>query len=110
MRRYILDAQRNAISHHEDNQLRDFIEWGGKSNEKPISYSSIEKTFFSLFIGKEMLSTPFYAVNAQGDNPRELERRQVVRLMNMVAEAYYTGGKYDFSRNVEKIEHKIRKG
>ena len=40
MRRYILDAQRNAISHHEDNKLRDYIEWGGKRNEKPLSYSS----------------------------------------------------------------------
>jgi hypothetical protein len=30
MRRYILDAQRSAISHHEENKLRDFIEWGGK--------------------------------------------------------------------------------
>jgi HNH endonuclease len=33
MRRYILDAQRNAISHNEENKLRDFIEWGGKRGE-----------------------------------------------------------------------------
>jgi hypothetical protein len=38
MRRYILDAQRNAISHHQENKLRDFIEWGGKSNEKPYRF------------------------------------------------------------------------
>ena len=77
MRRYILDAQRNYISHHEENKLRDFIEWGGKGGDKPISYSSVEKTIYSLFIGKEMLETPFYGVSTQGENPRDLERRDV---------------------------------
>jgi HNH endonuclease len=110
MRRYILDAQRNAISHHEDNKLRDFIEWGGKGGIKPVSYSSVEKTFFSQFIGKEMLETPFYGVTAQGENPRELERRQIVRLMSLIADAYFTDGKYDFSRGADKLENKVQKG
>jgi hypothetical protein len=110
MRRYVLDAQRNAISHNERNKLRDFIEWGGKRGEKPISYSSIEKTFFSQFIGKEMLETSFYGVSAQGENPRELEKRQIVKLMSSVAEAFYTGGKYDFARGTDKLENKIQKG
>jgi hypothetical protein len=30
--------------------------------------------------------------------------------MSLVAEAYYANGKYDFSRTVEKIEHRLRKG
>jgi hypothetical protein len=110
MRRYVLDAQRNAISHNERNKLRDFIEWGGKRGEKPISYSSIEKTFFSQFIGKEMLETSFYGVSARGENPRELEKRQIVKLMSSVAEAFYTGGKYDFARGTDKLENKIQKG
>lgn len=82
MRRYILDAQRNAISHHEDNKLRDFIEWSGKGNGKPLSYYTIENTFFSLLLGKDMLESPFYGVNAQGENPRELEMRRIVRLIS----------------------------
>lgn len=110
MRRYILDAQRNAISHHEDNKLRDFIEWGGKGGDKPISYSSVEKTFFSQFIGKEMLDTPFHGVTAQGENPRELERRQIVKLMTLIADAYFSEGKYDFSRGTDKLENKVLKG
>lgn len=110
MRRYVLDAQRNAISHHDDNKLRDFIEWGGKGGDKPISYSTIEKTFFSLFIGKEMLAVPFYGVNSDGDNLRDLERRQLVRLMSLIADAYYAGGKFDFSRGVDRIESKVQKG
>jgi hypothetical protein len=110
MRRYILDAQRNAISHHEDNKLRDFIEWGGKGGDKPISYSSVEKTFFSQFIGKEMLDTPFQGVTAQGENPRELERRQIVKLMTLIADAYFSEGKYDFTRGTDKLENKVLKG
>ncbi|NUY03542.1 HNH endonuclease [Paraburkholderia youngii] len=110
MRRYVLDAQRNAISHHEDNKLRDFIEWGGKGTDKPISYSSIEKTFFSQFLGKDMLESPFYGVNAEGENPRDLERRQMVQLMSLIAEKFYTDGKYDFERGVDRIESKVQKG
>lgn len=110
MRRYILDAQRNSISHSEDNKLRDFIEWGGKGGEKPISYSSVEKTFFSQFIGKDMLETSFYGVSAQGENPRDLERRQIVQLMSLIADAYYTDGKYDFARGSDKLENKVQKG
>jgi hypothetical protein len=110
MRRYILDAQRNAISHSEENKLRDFIEWGGKGGDKPISYSSIEKTFFSQFIGKEMLETPFYGVSVLGENPRDLERRQIVKLMTLIAEAFYTDRKYDFARGTDKLENKIQKG
>jgi hypothetical protein len=78
MRRCVLDAQRNAISHSEENKLRDFVEWGGKGGDKPISYSSVEKTFFSQFIGKDMLETSFYGPSAQDENPREMERRQIL--------------------------------
>jgi HNH endonuclease len=110
IKRYILDAQRNSVSHHDDNKLRDFIEWSGKGGIKPVSYSSIEKTFFSYFIGKEMLSTPFYGVSLDGDNPRELERSQLVRLMSMIAKAYYTDNKFNFDIGVDRIENKIQKG
>jgi hypothetical protein len=57
-----------------------------------------------------MLESAFYGVNAQGENPRELEMRQIVRLMSMIAEAYYANGKYDFTRSMEKIENRLRKG
>lgn len=110
IRRYILDFQRNAISHHEENRLRDYIEWGGKGGDKPISYSTIEKTFFSLFVGKEMLETPFHGIGPDGENPRDLERQQIVRLMSLIADAYYTGDKFDLQRGVDRIENKVQKG
>jgi hypothetical protein len=57
-----------------------------------------------------MLETPFYGLDAEGENTRELERRQIVRLMSMIAVAYYTDGKYAFDRGVDKIESKVQKG
>ncbi len=58
MKRYILDAIRDSITHHPDNRLRDFIDFGGRGKEKPLSYSTIEKTFYSLFIYQDLLDTP----------------------------------------------------
>lgn len=57
-----------------------------------------------------MLDTSFYGVTPQGENPRELERRQIVRLMSMIADAYFTNGKYDFARGSDKLESKVQKG
>jgi hypothetical protein len=83
---------------------------GRQEQRKAISFSSIEKDIFLTVHWKRELKNPFYGLNAQGENPRELESRQIVRLISMVAEAYYANGKYDFSRSVEKIEHRLKKG
>jgi len=48
--KYILDDARIGIIHHPENKLKDFVEFSGKEGEKPLSYSTIEKTAFSLFI------------------------------------------------------------
>lgn len=50
MRRYVLDAQRNEITYHHDNRLRDFIEMGGKGQDRPIFYSTVEKAIYSQMI------------------------------------------------------------
>jgi hypothetical protein len=57
-----------------------------------------------------MLDTPFHGVTAQGENPRELERRQIVKLMTLIADAYFSEGKYDFTRGTDKLENKVLKG
>lgn len=41
VKRYAIDAVRAAITHHQDNRLVPFVEFGGKSTEKPLSYSTI---------------------------------------------------------------------
>ncbi len=108
IKKYVLDAVRNSITHHPDNLLKDYIEFGGKAKEKPISYSSIEKTFYSHFIYGDILETPLNYGMEEGTNPRELEKEQILRLMNIIAERIYIG-KYDPSIGSARIESNVQK-
>ena len=109
MKKYILDASRNGITESTDNLLRPYIEHGGKSKEKPLSYSTVEKTFYSFFIYQGLLITPLDYKEDEGKNPRELEKKQLVKLMNIIAQEIYEN-KYDFSIGSAKIENKIQQG
>lgn len=109
MKKYILDWTRSSITHHRDNKLRDFIEYGGRGTEFPISYSTVEKTFYSFFIGSDLLSTRFNHRAEEGLNPRALEIEQIVGLMNIVAEEIFIG-KFDPAIGTSRIESKIIKG
>lgn len=109
MRRYILDAVRDAITHNPDNKLKDYIEFGGKGKERPLSYSSVEKTFYSFFIYGDALETPLNHMMEENDNPRELEKEQIQKLMNLVAERVYAG-KYDPAIGTARVESQIQKG
>ncbi|HEY1661427.1 MAG TPA: HNH endonuclease [Verrucomicrobiae bacterium] len=106
MKKYILDWVRSTISHNKDNKLRDFIEYGGRSSEFPLSYSTIEKTFYSFFIGSDLLATRFNHRAEEGQNPRQLEIEQIVMLMNIIAEEIFIG-KFDPSIGTSRIENKI---
>lgn len=109
VKRYILDNARDAITHSENNRLRDYIEIAGKSTEKPFSYSAIEKTIYSKFISTLVLETPWnYKVDVD-ENPRSIEINQISRLMSIIAETIYIG-KYDDERGTSKIENLIQKG
>jgi len=89
MRRYVLDAQRNDITYHPENRLREFIEMGGKGTERPLSYSAVEKAIYSQTICGKMLETPDNHLADTGDNPRDLERDQLVRLLNIIADRIF---------------------
>jgi hypothetical protein len=107
--RYVLDGIRNAITFSSENKLRDYIDNAGKGHEKPFSYSTIEKTFYSKFIGPTMLETPWNHRSEQGENPRTMEVAQVVRLMSLISEKIYMG-KYDEEIGTSKLEYKVQKG
>lgn len=109
VKRYAIDAVRAAITHHPDNELIQFVEFGGKSTEKPLSYSTIEKTFLSFFVYPQLLATPLNHRLDDGENPRALEVDQVVQLMSLIAEQIYVG-EYDFEIGTGQIENKIQKG
>lgn len=57
VKKYILDAQRDRIIRDSDNKLKDYVDFGGRGKEKPLSYSTIEKTFYSFFIHQNPLET-----------------------------------------------------
>lgn len=109
MQRYIIDAVRDSITHNSENRLKDYIEFGGKGKERPVSYSSIEKTFFSFFISNEALQTPLNYRAEEGQNPRSLERDQITRLMNIVADNVLAHD-FDFTLGTNKLESKVQKG
>jgi hypothetical protein len=109
LKRYALDAVRAAITHHPDNTLTSYVEFGGKSAEKPLSYSTIEKTFLSFFIYPDVLDTPLNWRAEDGLNPRTLEVDQVVRLMNLVAETILVD-QYEMERGSARLESKVQKG
>ncbi|MCE7901816.1 MAG: HNH endonuclease [Gammaproteobacteria bacterium PRO9] len=109
MKRFILDAVRDAITSDADNKLRDFIDYGGRGKERPLSYSTVDKTFYSFFIHQGVLSTPLNFSAENGENPRELETSQIVRLMNILAEELYLG-QFDPEVGTDKIESRLQKG
>jgi hypothetical protein len=109
MKRYILDAVRDGITHHPDNSLIEYVDFGGRGQEKPLSYSTIDKTFYSFFIYQELLETSLDYRMEEGENPRELEKEQILRLMNIIAEEIYVG-KFDPAIGTYRIENRIQKG
>ncbi len=109
MKRYVIDNQRNAILYDPENRLRDYVEMGGKGTDRPVSYSAVEKAIYSQLISGAMLETPDDYKLEEGDNPRDLERRQIVRLLNILADRIYIG-KYDFEVGSGKLESKVQKG
>ena len=109
MKRYILDAVRDYITHHQENKLKEFIDFGGRGKEKPLSYSTLDKTFYSFFIYKDVLDTPINYQLEEGENPRELEKEQILWLVNIIAEEIFVG-KFDPDIGSYRIENRIQKG
>jgi len=109
LKRYIIDDVRDSITHDPENRLREYIDLGGRGKEKPFSYSTIEKTFYSFFIYQEALETPLDYRLADGENPRELEKEQIRDLMNIIADEIYIE-KFDPDLGTSQIESKVQKG
>ncbi len=107
IKRFVLDDVRTTVIHSPENKLKDYVEFGGKATEKPLSYNTVEKTFFSFFIHKEPMSVPMDHKLEIGENPRQLEKEQLIRLMNVFAEEIFIG-KYDFERGSYRVEEALR--
>lgn len=102
VKRFILDYVRNEIINHKYNKLKDYIAFGGKEHDKPVSYSAVNRTFFSLLLSKDVIDVrPYF-------NPkRENEINNMVRLMSIVTEEVLPEYKFDIGS--WKIEEAVRK-
>ena len=107
IRKYIIDSIKHTITHSPENKLKAFIDFEGKSKNLPISYSAFEKTFLSTFIdSKLILDTNLNYKIDEGENPREVEITQIIKLLNIIAERVYIG-KFNPEVGVTRIEQKI---
>jgi len=109
MERYIIDAQRDAITHDQKNALLEFVEWAGKGADRPLSYNTIERSFFREFLYKKALDIPIDAGIEEGTNPRQLEREQMVRLMTLFAEVFFVG-QWDPELGGHRVESRVQSG
>ncbi|MGD0358600.1 MAG: HNH endonuclease signature motif containing protein [Terracidiphilus sp.] len=109
MARYIIDSQRDAITHDSSNKLREFVEWSGKGAERPLAYNSIERSFYKEFLYKKALDSPLDEGMEQGRNPRVLERLQLIRLMSIFADVFFVNS-WDPEIGGNKIENRVLHG
>jgi len=109
MQKYIVDSVRDAITYNKENVLMEFVEMAGKSADRPLAYSALERTFFKEFIYKKALEVPLDEGLEQGVNPRALERDQLVRLMTLFAKIVFVGY-WNPEIGGQKLEYKLQKG
>jgi len=115
-----LDMEKN-LNHYLKARIRDFkapenkffkfVEMEkARSRTLPISYDSVEKTFFRWFIDSTPCEVDIYECENQGKPyPRDIEAKNVVKLMNLLAEKTLEN-KFDKNIGAYKIEEQIRKG
>ena len=109
MTRYIVDAQRDWITHDSTNKLLEFVEWAGRSGNRPLAYTTIERSFFKEFLFGKALDTRIDHGLEQGSNPRQLEREQLVRVMSLVADVFFVNH-WDPEVGGRRLETRIQRG
>lgn len=110
IRTYIINSQKNAITRSQDNKLQSYINFEGRGNSLPLSYSTFEKTLLAAFVNsKTILSSPINFKVEEGLNPRMLEKEQIIRLCNILADELLID-KYDDEIGTYRIENNIVSG
>lgn len=107
--KYILDAVRDRITRDPGNRLMDYVEWAGKTADLPLSYSTVEKTFYSELLHMRPLDTPLEMGMETGLNPRHLEHEQMVRLMSLFARIFFDNS-WNPDVGGRKLEDRVLKG
>jgi len=94
IKRFILDALRNGVTSDPQNNLMDFIDLGGPRKRASAFVQRDREDLYSFFVYQEVLKTPINYRVEEGENPRALEHRQILRLMNLIAQEIYVN-KFD---------------
>ena len=109
VQKYIVDWVRDSVNYHPDNRLKEYVEWAGRKGDRPLAYSTVEKTFFAEFLYKYALDKPIALGMDRGDNPRILEQEQLVRMMNLYADIFCVA-KWDPDLGGRRLEARVRAG
>lgn len=105
----IINSIKNQITHSPENKLRTYIDFEGRAKELPISYSAFDKTFLTILLSSsKILTTPINYRIDEGKNPREIEQKQIIHLLNIIAEEIYID-KFKPEIGVYRIEQRIIK-
>ena len=109
VQKYIVDWVRDSVNYHRDNRLKEYVEWAGKKGDRPLAYAALERTFFAEFLHKYAVDTPIAFGMDRGDNPRMIERDQLVRLMSLYADIFFVG-QWDPDLGGRRLEGRLQKG
>ena len=109
VQKYIVDWVRDSVNYHRDNRLKEYVEWTGKKGDRPLAYAALERTFFAEFLYKHALDTPIALGMDRGDNPRMIERDQLVRLMSLYADIFFVR-QWDPDLGGRQLETRLQKG
>lgn len=105
----ITNSIKNQITHSSKNKLRTYIDFEGRAKELPISYSAFDKTFLTILLSNsKILTTPINYRLDEGENPRAIEQKQIIHLLNIIAEEIYID-KFNPEIGVYRIEQRIIK-
>lgn len=109
VKKYVIESIKHSITNAPENKLNTYIDREGKAKDYPISYSTFDKTFLSIFIdSKKILNTAIDFKGDEGLNPRELEISQSIKFLNIIAEEIYIN-KFKPEVGVYQIENRILK-
>lgn len=109
IQRHIRESQCDSIMSASDNLLNRYVERGGRKTERPLSYSTVNKTLFAKLLYPKPLETDIGERTEQGLAARELERQQMVGLMNAFAEAFFID-KWDFDIGGHQLVKRRKEG
>ena len=109
LQKYIVDWVRDSVNYHSDNRLKKYVEWAGKKGDRPLAYTAVERTFFAEFLYKHALETTIALGMDRGDNPRIIERDQLVQLMSLYADIFCVD-QWDPDLGGRRLEARLQKG